>query len=256
MTILNDELLEAFADTFLTYGPLRAPYWFLGLEEGGGGSEKEIKDQLFEWHNLGRPSQMGFETKAQSGNDFFRENRPKIQKTWGSHIRILLNAIDRPVDNDAIKEFQANSYGRNTPAPGDPNTCVMELFPLPRPRNNYWAYNNISDSPRFQSIAAYTQHYSNQRIQKIEHLVLEHQPEFIVGFCFSEIELFEKWLSTDKVFIGNGKKPGKAVFGEIGSTRIVIAHHPACLPSDANNFYDNVGKLLRGKSDGANQRAA
>ena len=256
MTIVNDELLEAFADTFLTYGPLQAPYWFLGLEEGGGNSEEEVKDQLLEWHNLGRASQMGFETKAESGNHFFREINPPLQTTWRQQIRILFNALDRPVNNDAIREFQANSYGRNTPARGEPNTCVMELFPLPRPNHNYWPYNEISKSPRFQSITAYKEYYSSQRILKIEQLAREHQPEFIVGFCLSEIELFERWLSSDKTFIGNGVRPRKAVFGNIGTTRIVIAHHPNCRLSDTNNFYDNLGKLLRSDNGGNSLKAA
>jgi hypothetical protein len=40
---LNDEVLSAYAVGFYGYGSSAAPYWFIGMEEGGGDSIDEIK---------------------------------------------------------------------------------------------------------------------------------------------------------------------------------------------------------------------
>ena len=34
----DDSLLETFAETFYGYGNYNGPYWFIGMEEGGGDS--------------------------------------------------------------------------------------------------------------------------------------------------------------------------------------------------------------------------
>ncbi len=38
MSGLDDALLEAYMDGFYGYGNLAGPYWFIGMEEGGGDS--------------------------------------------------------------------------------------------------------------------------------------------------------------------------------------------------------------------------
>ena len=35
--MLDDKLLESYMKTFFGYGNLHADYWFIGMEEGGGG---------------------------------------------------------------------------------------------------------------------------------------------------------------------------------------------------------------------------
>ena len=41
--MFDDELLQAYIDTFYGFGKYEGKYWFIGMEEGGGGTFEEIE---------------------------------------------------------------------------------------------------------------------------------------------------------------------------------------------------------------------
>ena len=49
----DPELLTEFIDTFYGYGTYSAPFWFVGMEEGGGHTLEENLRKVTNWHNHG-----------------------------------------------------------------------------------------------------------------------------------------------------------------------------------------------------------
>jgi len=164
--------------------------------------------------------------------------------TWAAQIRILFSALNRNIDNHSIRVFQSEHYGRVNSIPGEPSTCLCELYPLPRQRHTEWLYNGVSDLPQFQSLIAYKKHYAAQRTGQLEYLIHKHKPEFLVCFCWNDRSLFDKWLVRESEFRGSENHPGRARFGTIGSTQIVLTYHPNARFSDRNQFYTDVGTRL------------
>lgn len=52
--MFKDEILEAFISGFYGYGNYGARLWFIGMEEGGGGSREQIARRLDAWDKRGR----------------------------------------------------------------------------------------------------------------------------------------------------------------------------------------------------------
>jgi hypothetical protein len=52
--LFDDALIQASCDGFFGYGSATAPVWFVGKEEGGGGSFDEIRKRLAVWDRRGR----------------------------------------------------------------------------------------------------------------------------------------------------------------------------------------------------------
>jgi hypothetical protein len=50
----DDQLLLDFMNAFYGYGNYKAPYWFIGMEEGGGDSFEEVTKRLSVWDRRGR----------------------------------------------------------------------------------------------------------------------------------------------------------------------------------------------------------
>ena len=44
--MLNDKTLESYIHNFYGYGNPRAPYWFIGMEEGGGEDIQNIERRV------------------------------------------------------------------------------------------------------------------------------------------------------------------------------------------------------------------
>jgi hypothetical protein len=51
---LDESLLQEFMSNFYGYGNYAAPYWFIGMEEGGGDTIEEITRRLTVWDQRGR----------------------------------------------------------------------------------------------------------------------------------------------------------------------------------------------------------
>jgi hypothetical protein len=51
--VLDSELLESFFQTFAGYGNAAAPYWYVGMEEGGDSTEASLKRRLELWRERG-----------------------------------------------------------------------------------------------------------------------------------------------------------------------------------------------------------
>jgi len=86
----DDVLLEDFMRTFYGFGRHTAPYWLIGMEEGGHKTFGEIEAKLNGWRDAGRPPLMTL-----------TRQRDRIQKTWGGLIRVVLAARGEGHPRDA-----------------------------------------------------------------------------------------------------------------------------------------------------------
>jgi hypothetical protein len=114
--MLNDLLLETFINTFYGYGNYQGDYWFIGMEERGGGFE-DINNRLNTWSSRGQHEleDVAKYHEAMGEFDLFGK-KAKLQRTWGRLIRIILAAtlqdFNNEDNNEDIRNYQRNELGR------------------------------------------------------------------------------------------------------------------------------------------------
>ncbi len=52
--MFDDQLLQAYVDTFYGFGNYRGKYWFVGMVEGGGETFEEIENRIRGWARGGK----------------------------------------------------------------------------------------------------------------------------------------------------------------------------------------------------------
>jgi hypothetical protein len=111
--------IETMARSFFGYGRWSAPYWFIGLEQGGGDNQKRA--QAFkELQSDGLCDCKKFHCKI-GVPDWHGENA-RIQKTWGRLMRLLASFHGVYSGEAGLLNYQKNYWGSRE---GD--TCVIEL---------------------------------------------------------------------------------------------------------------------------------
>src|SRR4051812_9939820 len=119
------ELLEDRVKLFYGYGTYTAKYWFIGMEEGGGNTYKDIQKRMFAWQDRGKHTleDLAAYHGAIDCTDYFDERRlqgqiPRLQSTWNKLIRILLRAEKRITDDVPaekityrVRDYQSRHLG-------------------------------------------------------------------------------------------------------------------------------------------------
>jgi hypothetical protein len=175
---LDDELLQQFMDRFLGYGETAADFCFIGMEEGGGKTIDEVRDRLRTWADLEKPKIVDLHLfHSRIGADQYFEKPVILQGTWKRLIRLVLTAQNGPVEADAIRDYQANRFGRS-----GGETSLLELLPLPSPGIRRWNYSNWSDLPKLRSRKSYEQHLVMDRIAVLKSAIRAMQPRIVVFY--------------------------------------------------------------------------
>lgn len=160
----TDKLLS-----FIGYGNLDAPVWFIGMEEGGGGEENLRRRLKFEQiEDLKRAHQILGITK---------HHFPpfKLQPTWGTMCKIMLVLQGNEPSRDNQRLFQANKLGRF-----GGKTFLPELLPLPSPGKNKWGYEKLF--PDFSKRRDYEDVVRPDRISLLKKIIIEHQPHLTICY--------------------------------------------------------------------------
>ncbi len=89
--MIDIALLDDFMRRFFGYGSWNARLWFVGMEEGGGGTSEEIEKRIAAWDRSDDLADLKVYHKAIGGFPWFSQ-RPKIQSTWSKLIRVVLAA--------------------------------------------------------------------------------------------------------------------------------------------------------------------
>ena len=134
---MDDELRE-FARRCYGYGNWRAPYWFIGPEQGQAREENDdLRPRIKAWHDLGKVELNDCcDFHALIGEKSWHREKPRLQSTWRPLMLLLMTFLEKSTDNDRLREYQRDQWGRL-----EGETCVIELsglaahsFKIPRDR--------------------------------------------------------------------------------------------------------------------------
>lgn len=228
--------------TFYGYGNLKAPYWFIGMEEGCGPDwDKDVIPRFEHWDNRGRKiiEDVRDYHFALGIRDFWEApagKNVKVQRTWRRLLEIVLCAQGQEPSEENIRKFQANDFARS-----DSNTCLIELFPLPSPSIKVFEFSRLRNQEHnyFASRSKYRQHMLPSRILKIQELVQKHKPRHVILYGTT----YRKYWSQ---LIGAGtwsEEDSYISSYQLGESKIWLVPHP-CAAAPRNAFI-KLGEKLR-----------
>jgi len=229
-------------ENFAGYGNPAAPYWYVGMEEGGDREGEFISKRLDAWDVRGGSAfedLMEYHRVTDLGSFFHLQ--PKLQTTWKQLIRITLVAERRPFDTDAIREYQALKLGRR-----NGETALLELFSLPVSALACWPYDKLSNLPNLQTRELYRRTLAPRRVQMIKNLIDQHVPEFVVMYGTTYLTYWEQ------IHGGTFLPDGNFLRGRRGSTEMILIRHPAARGS-SNLYFEEVGRRLGDLRNAARQ---
>jgi hypothetical protein len=230
----RDEQLSSYVERFWGYGNLDGPYWFVGMEEGGGDKWHEVSAHLDRWQRLGAPTIAPFRPPADeiSQHRWFG-SRPRIQPYWGRLIRLLLAAEGRPLSLQAVRTYQAQHLASPT---GE--TCLLELLPLPSPSTGRWIYADHSRLPMLEDRASYLEMLLPQRIAQLRTMIEEHRPRYVVFVGLSYLDYWKKVVDTETSI-----RPDQPVRLGDRRTTVTAIRHPSSFGAK-NEYFEAIGRTL------------
>ncbi len=240
MCLTNEEqkTLFRYAESFLGYGDLNAPYWLIGMEEGGGTKLAEIRCRLHAWQKLNYPTVADLlEFHKQAGMAEVVEQT--IQRTW-KYLIDLLCAIGGEECSNKL-EYQRCHLGKY-----NGNSCLLELLPLPS--RNINVQNNDKDKPRIyktcnlydciQNKGKYKKHFFPLRTEILKKQIKEHEPQLVVFYGKTYIKHWKTiadcaFSEQDRCFF----------LGKNDKTLFAIICHP-CARGASQAMFQNCGRKL------------
>lgn len=233
------DALDGFIKTFVGYGNLRAPMWFLGMEEGGGRDVAELRHRVSTWNERGRRATedlAGFH-RGIGVTKYFVEDRPKLQQTWCALMKALQAWRGGSTDLATLRSVQAKEFGSN-----DGPAALLELLPLPAQSIDSWPYQELSTSvPQLASRSSYVDHVLPMRVQLLSQLVRMYRPTAVVcyglGYAKHWESIFEVALETAVL------EERRCLSGWLGPTQVLVAPHPA--RANSSLLWTTIGLRLQ-----------
>jgi hypothetical protein len=234
--VLETELVEKYIATFAGYGDVAAPYWFIGMEEGGDSSDESLEQRLHVWRERGGSAiEDLYEYHIETGLAVYVGSYPKLQTTWKQLIRILLTAEDRDADSDSIRTYQGEALGRR-----GGETALLELYPLPAVGLAHWPYGELTSLPYLRDRKTYLRTLEAKRIRLLQRMIDEHQPSVVIMYGTTYREQWERlhgsWLRAEA-------EP-ELFRGSRGHSELLLIKHPAAKGA-TNDYFKSVGDYIR-----------
>ncbi len=228
-------MIEAYCKQFFGYGRWDAPVWFVGLEEAGTGTQKELQTRLSTWDKRGRreledapsfyPACAQYQWHGQDAT---------LQHTWRRLIRILLWARGRSVTEEIVLEFQKDMLGASS---GD--VCLTELFPLPAPSHRRWPYADHENLPdQMRNREQFMEAVLPGRAGALRNKIAHHHPRAVL-FYFWKPRVFPEEVAGGKF---RPIIPEKLLGFERDGTAYFITGHPAGNYPD--DYFDELGRYF------------
>jgi hypothetical protein len=245
---LDDTLLCSYAETFHGYGSYDAPFWFVGMEEGGGQDIDAVRARLTAWDLRDRREleDLAGLHRAFGLGRWFDGDHPPIQRTWGALVRLLFSAERRDSSLGTVRLYQGQRLGRS-----DGETALLELLPLPSPSVGKWNYGTWSSCPQLVDRRTYREHFAPRRARYLRRKREEHRPVAVVYYSLNA-EYQRWWDDISGASLEEHEVEGRRLrTGSDGKTAHIVIPHPAArgLRSD---FFHAVGRLIaemRGSGD-------
>jgi hypothetical protein len=177
--MLDDKLLERFMKNFLGYGDINADVWFVGMEEGGGDTEENVRRRLETWEARGCRSIEDLAEYHQGIGDtkHFDGRKPPIQRTWAKICRMYLAQGARSPTFEEIRSFQKSNLGRGSSA-----TCLLELMPLPSPSISDWRYGEWSGIGYLNTRDSYVKEVKPKRVDLLRRTIAQRAPKCVAFY--------------------------------------------------------------------------
>jgi hypothetical protein len=175
--MVDPEILAEWNSTFFGYGSWSAPYWFIGLEEGGVDSAADFEHRVNVWNDSGQPDLLDL-------HDFHRKIwHPEycridaaLQPTWRQLMRTLFAAKREAATDRQLRHYQAFELGRS-----GGETALLELSPLPaRSVNDRWFQRNDASSLDFIDL----EEMKEIRRERLTAKMDRYQPRSVL--CYGE----------------------------------------------------------------------
>lgn len=237
--MLDDKLLQDFMQGFYGYGSYKALFWFIGMEEGGGGSQEEINQRLANWNTRGH-------RELEDVADYHRafgitrhwDEPVKLQPTWNKLIRVLMSIKSLEPSPSDVKDYQRDHLGRE-----NDETCLLELMPLPSPGTSKWLYGDISSLPHLANRRSYFEEVTPIRIWHIRSQIVSCYPPLVL---FYGLGYMNYWQEIAGVVLEQQKIEGMC--GSLaGKTLFVAVKHPAAR-GIGNEYFKEVGNWISSAS--------
>lgn len=199
--MLNEERTAYYIDNFFGYGNWDSDFWFVGMEEGGGNVLNLVRNKVDAFFNDGEShlalvDNYDFQVNKVGSpwnNEALRflgprpNNQPvSLQNYWSKKIKILLGVNNLPINNESIRQYQSNHWGRIHPEQYSLKHAVIELMPLPSPGTGLWYYTNWTShfTGNHCPPLATRQHYYSltrtRRVNMFKNKVNELKPKLVV----------------------------------------------------------------------------
>lgn len=229
--------VETFIHTFYGYGNPAGPFWFIGMEEGGGESQEEVVRRIDVWQELGCPETADVaEFHHRTGMDYFFKDPVALQHTWAQIIRLILTMKGEDTDIRTVKEYQKSYFARKK---GE--TCSLELLPLPAPSTSVWLYSVWTDIPYLRSRGLYRRNCRQWRAAHLREMVCKHHPAVVVFYGFS----YRKWYEMISGSPLLTQEPGDWAMAKSDKIIFALTKHPAAR-GVSNDYFERVGSLIGG----------
>ncbi|MGD0003491.1 MAG: hypothetical protein ABSE06_04605 [Anaerolineaceae bacterium] len=233
--IIASEKLESFINGFYGFGNYSGPYWFVGIEPGGGDSFEDIVKRIQIWEDAKKPEVMDVaEYHLCLGIRKYFEDPVVLQPTWNRLIRIILSSKGYKVTPDLVRQYQKNDLGRI-----GKESCLIELLPLSSPRIKYWIMGSLTELKYLQEKSAYYKHCIPCRAEHIKKSIMEYRPKVVV---FYGLAFFKYWKDIAEVDFTE-ESPDGIFLGRAQDTVFIIVKHPVAF-GIKNDYFHRVGKLI------------
>lgn len=238
MAGIDPALLAAYMERFVGFGSYDAPFWFVGMEQGGGQNVAELAKRLKAWEALGKRDLLDLaEYCAEIKEKRWHGPEARIQPTLGKMIRVVLAARGLEASADSVKEYQRTEFGRV-----GKDTLIAELLPLPSRSVGDWIYGEIADLPYLRTREAYRRELRPKRIELLGELIDQYEPRVVVmlGWTYRD-----EWNSLARVPLEERDSPQPGIrFAQRGKTQFVVCRHPTAF-GVTNAYFAEIGRMLR-----------
>jgi hypothetical protein len=266
--LLDPIALENFIQSFVGYGNLESDVWFIGMEEGGGVTENEVRARLEVWVNRGQAQiedvrefhvacrqvqnnqhiAAPLEVALTNWLDLCFVDAAELQFTWERIIRFVRANQQLNLHPEEMRQYQINQLAGTAG-----NLAILELFPLPSPGSRKWNYGPVgtqkdsakafpsgvwTDLPYLQLRRSYQREVYGARRDLLQHLIDVHEPQAVVFYGES---FRKKWCEIAGLEI---TRNDYGLHGA-GATRYMVLPHPNAHGISTNAVFQQAGLTLR-----------
>lgn len=231
--------IECYINSFYGYGNFNSKVWLIGMEEGGGNSANEVTKRIKNWHLSGRPNLLDnkkhhIEFRAEK----FFEGKGVLQPTWNKLIRLVLSYYNEDnITTEKVRIFQKTQLGQ-----ANSDNALIELFPLPSPKNSTWKYGKWTDIKYLQKRKTYCKAVAEKRISFIKEKIQCHKPKLMV-FYSTQYKCYWKRI-IDKEDLEKTEIMGHTIsYFDSKDTFYIICQHPCAIRN--NKYWHTLGTFAR-----------